>query len=112
MPLSHRSTSFFRMTTCCLVRRHSGARHLARTRNPKQCTVLDSGSAPKKAHPGMTQNVHLRSRGDLDLTRDHAHDVAVMICLSQRAREHYLAALQNIDAVDVVGNMVDVGFGD
>jgi hypothetical protein len=26
-----------------------------RTRNPEQCMVLDSGSAPKRAHPGMTQ---------------------------------------------------------
>src|SRR4051794_30650461 len=25
-----------------------------RTRNPEQCIVLDSGSAPKRAHPGMT----------------------------------------------------------
>jgi hypothetical protein len=38
-----------------LSRRHSGARRLARTRNPEQCTMLDSGSAPKRAHPGMTQ---------------------------------------------------------
>src|SRR4051812_37802184 len=51
-------------------------------------------------------------RGELDLTRDHAHDVVIPIRLSQGAREHYLAALQNIDAVDVVGNVVDVGFRD
>src|SRR3954469_19896255 len=26
-----------------------------RTRNPEQCMGLDSGSAPKRAHPGMTR---------------------------------------------------------
>src|SRR3954447_13275186 len=38
----------------CILR-HSGARVFARTRNPEQCAVLDSGSAPKRAHPGMTE---------------------------------------------------------
>src|SRR5882757_282694 len=50
------------------------------------------------------------SRGDLDLPCDHAHYVAVAVRLRQGAREHHLAALQNIDAVDVIGNMVHVGF--
>jgi hypothetical protein len=40
-------------------RRHSGAfiqpKLNERTRNPEQCTMLDSGSAPKRAHPGMTE---------------------------------------------------------
>src|SRR5258705_3069238 len=52
------------------------------------------------------------SRGDLDLPCDHAHHVAVPARLRQGARKHHLAALQNIDAVDVVGNMVHVGFRD
>jgi hypothetical protein len=32
-----------------------------RTRNPEQCTVLDSGSAPKRAHPGMTKGTRVMS---------------------------------------------------
>src|SRR5258705_2525838 len=52
------------------------------------------------------------SRGDPDLPRDHAHHVAVAVRLRQGARKHHLTALQNIDAVDVVGNMVHVGFRD
>jgi hypothetical protein len=27
-----------------------------RTRNPEQCMALDSGSAPERAHPGMTRS--------------------------------------------------------
>jgi hypothetical protein len=30
------------------------------TRNPEQCTVLGSGSAPKRAHPGMTRSSRSR----------------------------------------------------
>jgi hypothetical protein len=34
-----------------------GREQSERTRNPAQCTVLDSGSAPKRAHPGMTRKM-------------------------------------------------------
>ena len=39
-----------------------------RTRNPEQCMVLDSGSAPKRAHPGMTQ------------TFTSSHDDGLLFC--------------------------------
>jgi hypothetical protein len=32
-----------------------GREQSERTRNPEQYAVLDSGSAPKRAHPGMTR---------------------------------------------------------
>src|SRR3954463_7498337 len=32
-----------------------GREQSERTRNPPRCSVLDSGSAPKWAHPGMTE---------------------------------------------------------
>jgi hypothetical protein len=33
-----------------------GCEQSERTRNPEQRKVLDSGSAPKRAHPGMTMD--------------------------------------------------------
>src|ERR1044072_5338650 len=69
-------------------------------RSPMYCFMLVSCVARPRAP----------SRSGLDLTRDHPHDVAITMRLSQRSREHHLAAFQNIDPVDVIGNMVDVGF--
>jgi hypothetical protein len=43
-----------RVVSVCLV--IPGRASSARTRNPEQCTVLDSGSAAKRAHPGMTSD--------------------------------------------------------
>jgi hypothetical protein len=46
-----------------IVTRHSGARVFARTRNPEVIAKrLDSGSARKRAHPGMTFEIHVHSR--------------------------------------------------
>jgi hypothetical protein len=41
----------------------------ARTRNPEQFTVLDSGSAPKRAHPGMTRRMDGRVKPGHDEKR-------------------------------------------
>jgi hypothetical protein len=51
-----------------------GREQSERTRNPEQCTVLDSGSAPKRAHPGMTMSKRmdcLVEPGNDDATRSH-----------------------------------------
>jgi hypothetical protein len=55
------SARLLRMTTYCLAvipgrtSKSATADLDVRTRNPEQCMVLDSGSAPRRAHPGMTQ---------------------------------------------------------
>src|ERR1041385_9579496 len=41
-----------------------GREQSERTRNPEQCMVLDSGSAPKRAHPGMTRSLLLHAERD------------------------------------------------
>src|SRR5258708_36787024 len=54
----------------------------------------------------------VQSRGDIDLARNHPHHVPIPVGLGQRAGEHYLATLQHVNPVDIIGNVMDVGFGD
>src|SRR5258708_3504240 len=54
----------------------------------------------------------VQSRGHIDPAPNPPHHVPTPGGLGQRAGKHSLATLQHVNPVDIIGNGVNVGFGD